>query len=201
MALRLTPAEAEALCKGRTPISSERKSTKSKNSQRASAGSGSKSPPQATLFQLLKIAPETKLFSWEWERQNVVPGRRFSVDIALWFSPLIKLALEIDGFSVHGRNLEGYYRDREKDWLLELNDWVCLRIPAGMVSTDPNAVLMRVSAMANRLYARHIRILLFHAGAKWHRQWLKQRRGKPVGEFQALTFYQPGVPWLTGHAQ
>lgn len=97
----------------------------------------------------------------------MIPERRFSVDIGIVFSPDVKLAIEVDGFSVHGRNLEGYYRDREKDWLLEQHGWTCLRIPAGLVLKEPNTVLSRVGRTVSRLEARYQRQLLQNANGVW----------------------------------
>jgi very-short-patch-repair endonuclease len=170
MVLRLNKVQAQKLGVATSDIKPGRRNKGTKSAALIShslAGTKDVSVPQAKLFSLLHIAPETKRFPWQWELDRVVPGRRYTVDMGVVFSPGFKLAVEVDGFSVHGRNLEGYYRDREKDWLLGQNDWVCLRIPAGLVVKDPNTVLSRIGQTVARIEARYQRQLLNNANGVW----------------------------------
>lgn len=50
-------------------------------------------------------------------QQNLVPGRKFSVDV---YVSDLRLAGELDGWMNHGFNKEGFKRDRIKDRLLML---------------------------------------------------------------------------------
>lgn len=132
-------------------------------------------PPQAKLFRYLTLHPESKHLPWVWEVKHVVPGRKYTVDIGCSISPRHRLAIEVDGFSIHGLNLENYYRDREKDWLLELHDWSCLRIPAGLINTDIDTVQSRILTSMARLKTKHLKETLLLHGLYWHRSWLLMR--------------------------
>lgn len=104
------------------------------------------SKPQRRLYQLLTLSPSLGHLPWQWEFQNPVPGRKFSLDIALVVSrpdgtPPFKGGLECDGWNYHGRHLNGFKRDREKDRQLALCGWRVLRISAGEILKSPGSLL------------------------------------------------------------
>ena len=79
-----------------------------------------------------------------WEYGEVVPGRRYRVDIAF---PAERIAVEVDGWAHHGRHLRGFRRDRERDRLLVLHGWRIFRVAAGEVHTRLVAVLAQLEAL------------------------------------------------------
>ncbi len=104
------------------------------------------SRPQRQLYQLLTHSPTLGHLPWQWEYQNPVPGRKFTLDIALELNrpdgaPPFKGGLECDGWSYHGRYLNGFKRDREKDRQLALCGWRVLRITAGEILKSSGPLL------------------------------------------------------------
>ncbi|CAM3859876.1 hypothetical protein VRRI112168_03605 [Vreelandella rituensis] len=163
--------------------------------------SAERSPPQRTLFQTLRIVPETARFSWVWEVKDPVPGRKFSLDIGLHLSPLHKLGIEVDGFRHHGLSKEGFYRDREKDFLLDKHGWKFIRVPAGLIEKDINLVLSRIAYMAQRLEAQLLRERLQNAPTWWLSRWKEiTRSGLPPLPW---TLYHHPAPegWFTRHSR
>lgn len=142
---------------------------------RAPARHQGQEPPQSKLFRYLTLHPKSKHLPWEWEVKHVVPGRKYTVDIGCSISPRYRLAIEVDGFSIHGLNIENYYRDREKDWLLELNDWSCLRIPAGLINKEIDTVHSRILTSMARLKTKYLKETLWLHGLHLHRSWLLMR--------------------------
>jgi very-short-patch-repair endonuclease len=66
-----------------------------------------------------------------WEISDVVPSRKFRIDIGF---PAIKLAVEVVGFQYHSKHLasskNGYYRNN----ILVANGWTFVYIPAGDIN-------------------------------------------------------------------
>lgn len=169
MALKLTEADAKRLG---IPGSGKGKTTKGAIPLRVRGkASSSKSPPQDKLFHALQWHPDTRRFAWLWEYARPVPGRKFSLDIALVLSARHRLALEVDGMRHHGINRDGFYRDREKDFLLEANFWRVVRIPAGMILKDIATVLERVTAVACQLEGQYLRHRLEQLPLGYVEQW------------------------------
>jgi len=73
-----------------------------------------------------------------WELGGVVPGRKYSLDIA--FRDL-NIGLEMDGWEWHGKNIKNFKRDRQKDRLLLLSGWRVLRFFAAEVNNDIQSVI------------------------------------------------------------
>lgn len=93
-----------------------------------------KSIPQERLWQLVKAQyPEA-----EQEKKGLVPGRRYVVDMVLEEQ---KLVIELDGWEWHGRSIDGFTRDREKDRLLLLRGYRVVRFTAGEVLKSPGRVM------------------------------------------------------------
>lgn len=84
---------------------------------------------QRKLFDLL-VADGLKP---EWEVKGVIPGRRFSVDIAF---PRVKLAIEVDGWQHHGKTLSAFKNDRTRQNLFVIHGWRVLRFFPGEISKD-----------------------------------------------------------------
>lgn len=76
-----------------------------------------------------------------WELAGAVPGRKYSLDIA--FRDL-KLGLEVDGWEFHGKNINNFKRDRQKDRLLMLAGWRVLRIFASEINHEIESVLQAI---------------------------------------------------------
>lgn len=72
------------------------------------------------------------------EYPDVVPGRKFRIDIAL---PEIRLAIEVDGWEWHGKHKGDFERDRERQNLLTIHGWRILRFTAGNIRKDITSVL------------------------------------------------------------
>jgi very-short-patch-repair endonuclease len=73
-----------------------------------------------------------------------VPNRRFRLDIAF---PNEKVAIEVDGFSHHGKYLSDFKRDRERQNLLTLFGWRILRYYAGEIHHDREVILQQIALL------------------------------------------------------
>lgn len=71
------------------------------------------------------------------ELVGAIPGRSFRLDAAF---PRSRLAVELDGFTDHGKNLEAFVRDRERDMLLWAHGWAVIRLATRHLN-DPTLVL------------------------------------------------------------
>ena len=71
------------------------------------------------------------------ELVGAIPGRSFRLDAAF---PSSRLAVELDGFTDHGKNLEAFVRDRERDMLLWAHGWAVIRLATRHLN-DPVLVL------------------------------------------------------------
>ena len=98
------------------------------------------STPQQKLWRaLVHRYPElVKTGDLCWELGGVVPGRKYSLDIAFRG---MKLGCELDGWEFHGRNIENFKRDRRKDRLLMLSGWRILRFFASEVNNEIESVV------------------------------------------------------------
>lgn len=99
------------------------------------------SPPQEQLLALVTL--EHPDHEWVADFKGAVPRRKYELDIAL---PEYFLAIEVDGYAIHGRNKANFLRDRDKDYLLSLEGWGVLRIQAGLITKSPDEALERVNA-------------------------------------------------------
>jgi very-short-patch-repair endonuclease len=98
------------------------------------------SPPQQALWQLVS----TDFPAAESEYRGAVADRRFRIDIAL---PLIRLAVEVDGWQHHGKDKSDFLRDREKDCAVLLAGWRVARFTAGEIIKDPELVRSTLAAI------------------------------------------------------
>lgn len=98
------------------------------------------STPQEKLWRALvsRYPDLVKMGELCWEVSGVVPGRRYSLDIAF---REIQLGLEMDGWEWHGKNIKNFKRDRQKDRLLLLAGWRVLRFFASEVNDEIESVL------------------------------------------------------------
>lgn len=83
--------------------------------------------------------------------RGAVPGRRYILDVAF---PKARLAVEIDGWQYHGKHLDDFKRDRERDRLLVLNGWFVLRFVAGEVRKDPEYCVAMVEQCIRSIESR-----------------------------------------------
>lgn len=122
MSLRLTKAQAKQLGidKVSTHTLSE-KQVRNKALLKQSAKRGQE--PQLILSHACKARwPECVE-----EYKGAIPGRKFRLDIAF---PHHKLCLEFDGWQWHGKYLEDFKKDRERQNLLTIHGWRILRFTA-----------------------------------------------------------------------
>lgn len=131
MTLRLTLAEAAKL-----GLAVEGLPAPSRKAKRSATGADS---PQARLQDLLTQRWPKEAVA---ELTNVVPGRRFRLDVGF---PAHKLAVECDGWEWHGKHKGDFQRDRERDRLMTLQGWRILRFPASQIRKDPWGVLEQVN--------------------------------------------------------
>lgn len=103
----------------------------------------------------MRLAPEQtlRLLLKDWSGVAfgfcpLAPERQWSVDVAF---PELKLAVEVDGWEFHGKHLEGFKRDREKDRALTLAGWRVLRFYASEITKAPGDVLAQIIAMQARI--------------------------------------------------
>lgn len=95
--------------------------------------------PQARLAALVEAAFPGRFTP---EVGGLVPGRRFRADLC---DVAARAVIECDGWESHGRHLAAFRKDRERDYLFLIAGYRILRIPAGLVLHDPQAVLERVT--------------------------------------------------------
>lgn len=115
----------------------------------AAATQAEKKPAKAKKQDLLNPEPEELLV--EFIKRAGIEGavtqhkplddRRFRIDIAF---PDCKLAIECDGWSYHGRHLDDFKKERERQNLLVLAGWRILRFPAGQIRQEPEAVIDQI---------------------------------------------------------
>lgn len=78
-----------------------------------------------------------------WELKNAIPGRRFRVDIAF---PEVKVAIEIDGWQHHGKTLNAFKSDRQRQNLFVMHGWRVLRFFPGEISKTPDECIKMIRA-------------------------------------------------------
>lgn len=102
------------------------------------------SPPQRKLW-LACIArfPEATIVS---EHPAGVPGRKFRIDIAF---PAHALAVEVDGWTYHGKHLAAHAKDRERQNLMVQQGWRVLRFSVKQINGNMAACLAAVAAMVS----------------------------------------------------
>lgn len=91
-----------------------------------------------TPHDLLWDAVSARYKSAEREFPGAVPGRKFRLDIAITAR---RLAIEIDGYEFHGKHLNDFKRDRERQNLLVLHGWRVLRFTAADIRTNLGSVM------------------------------------------------------------
>ena len=106
-------------------------------------------PQELLTFFVRQEWPEERI---ECNYKTWVPGRKLELDIAL---PRLRYGIEVDGWEHHGKYLGDWKRDREKDRLAHLLDWVIVRVPA----TDITGNLSDVMLLLRVVYARRGRWL------------------------------------------
>lgn len=105
-----------------------------------SAGKRKASPPHDKLWAAMSAVYGA---SAQREYKNAVPGRRFSCDIAI---PTRSLVIEIDGWQSHGKTLEAFKKDRERQNLLVLNGWYVLRFFPAQIFGDIEGCMRVIEA-------------------------------------------------------
>lgn len=88
------------------------------------------SPPQATLSIAAMDAFGDRVVI---DSHEPIPGRRFRLDIAF---PDCLLAIEVNGWSNHGKTLGAFKSDHERTRLLVLHGWTILPFTAGEASKE-----------------------------------------------------------------
>lgn len=85
------------------------------------------------------------------ELKNTVPNRKYSLDIGF---PRELLAVELDGWAWHGRFLNDFKRDRERQNLLTLNGWHILRFTASDVKNQLEHCLLQIETCLSNIEAK-----------------------------------------------
>jgi very-short-patch-repair endonuclease len=75
------------------------------------------------------------------ELKDVVPGRRYRIDIGFQAQ---RLAIEVDGFSHHGKFQSDFQRDRDRQNLLTVHQWRILRFSAGDIRKRSHQVMQTI---------------------------------------------------------
>lgn len=109
------------------------------------------SKPRQKLYRSADSVPHQILWSamqpvWPRavrEHQGAVPGRRFRIDIAFVGE---RLAIEVDGWTWHGKFLNDFKRDRERQNLLTIHGWRILRFTAGEIHGEIEQCLAIIRA-------------------------------------------------------
>ena len=103
--------------------------------------------PQAQLQAMVQAAYPGRFTP---ERTGLIPGRRYRADLC---DVTGRAIIECDGWRHHGMYKAAFHRDRERDFEFTVHGWRILRIPAGLILTDPHAVLERVQRFVDMLDA------------------------------------------------
>lgn len=101
------------------------------------------------------VLPEDRLWSMvsarfpkaEREYRGAVPGRRFRVDIAL---PALRIAIECDGWTHHGKHRQAHRTDRERQNLLVLHGWRVLRFTTSQIQHDEVGILESIDRLVQQ---------------------------------------------------
>lgn len=101
--------------------------------------------PQQRLAAIVEAAFPGRFRS---EVGGLVPGRRYRADLANVGSRGI---IECDGWTVHGKHIGDFRRDRERDYEFTVAGYRILRIPAGLIAKHPEEVLERVNRFVEML--------------------------------------------------
>lgn len=134
--LRLTPAQAEKLGLKVAASTPYGKPMPVRNKQRT------RMPDDILWDAISTIYPEAQR-----EYKDVVPGRRFRLDIAL---PELYIAIEVDGWSHHGQHRKAHAADRVRQNLVAVQGWLILRFTAGQIFREIGAVLEMVETAVQR---------------------------------------------------
>jgi very-short-patch-repair endonuclease len=108
-------------------------------------------PFEERLEAILKQAfePDFTVLS---QVSGLVPGRRFVVD---FFIPELSTVCEADGWQFHGKYLEDFQRDREREQLLVVEGYTILRFSTHQVMSEEAA--KEAVALLERFKARRIK--------------------------------------------
>lgn len=97
------------------------------------------SPPQRILWDAVSAR-------WPQAVQEFQPieGRKFRIDIAFVEE---KVAVEVDGWTFHGKHKSAHAKDRQRQNLLVLNGWRVLRFTAGEIFGGMPSVLAMIQSV------------------------------------------------------
>lgn len=109
--------------------------------KRSGAKRGESIRDQRIPQNLLFAAVQRRIDEVVAEYRHAVPGRRFRLDCAI---PSTRIAIELDGWQWHGKHLDDFKRDRERDRLLVMNGWKVMRYTAKEVMDDADACATQV---------------------------------------------------------
>lgn len=106
------------------------------------------SPIHDKLCLALDLSAVTK--EYVREHTGAIPGRKFRLDIAY---PHIKLGIEVDGWSSHGKTKNGFQLDRDKQNLYLLAGWRILRYTASDIFKRRDASVAQIERAIRDLSA------------------------------------------------
>lgn len=156
MALRLTVDQARRLGvkpeQLRTPVG--RSALKTRPALR---------PHSLTPQEILTVALTAAVPGAVAEFEGAVPGRRFRIDVAF---PMVRVAVEVDGYAFHGKHLRDFKRDREKRNALALLGWVVLAYPAGRIRKDLEGIVGEIAGAVACIQSRAIEPMNPHQNAR-----------------------------------
>lgn len=90
-----------------------------------------------------------------WEKEDLIPGRKYRVDIYL---PASRLVIEFDGFQYH-RSKAAFQKDRERQNLFISNGFHPLRFFAKQVFEDLDGVTAQIVSVHKARLIAEMRVL------------------------------------------
>ncbi len=100
---------------------------------------GEQSPPQRILWESVSARwPEAV------QEHQPIDGRRFRIDIAFVER---KVAVEVDGWTYHGKHRSAHAKDRQRQNLLVAEGWRVLRFTTGEIFGDLTSVLAMIQCV------------------------------------------------------
>lgn len=144
--MHLSKAQADALgieiVGNRARIRRDKPQTPTKRA----AGTKTRGNQKKSLAQALLAERLHALFGERLQTDYVgaVPGRRFEIDLAL---PDIRFGIEVDGWEFHGKHKASFLRDREKDWLAQLNDWQIVRLAHSRIMKESDVLIEQIQRL------------------------------------------------------
>jgi very-short-patch-repair endonuclease len=122
MAIRMSYEEAKKILGDKLPLQKKPEPPAKIKALQEKTGD-----PQKNLFMALQKRIPTIIY----EQENLIPNRRFKVDI---YIPEVSLCIEMDGFAYH-RSKTAFQNDRKRQNIFTIQGFKVLRYYTGQLST------------------------------------------------------------------